>query len=41
MLASKAVDVMPLVTHRFGLDEAARALDTAGGRDAIKVQVVP
>lgn len=41
MLASKAVDVMPLVTHRFGLDDAARALDTAGGRDAIKVQVVP
>ncbi len=40
MLASKQVQVMPLVTHRFGLDEAAKALETASGRDAIKVQIV-
>lgn len=39
-LASKQVEVMPLVTHRFGLDDAAKALQTAGGHDAIKVQVV-
>lgn len=41
MLASKQVEVMPLVTHRFGLDDAEEALRTASGRDAIKVQGVP
>lgn len=41
MLASKQVRVMPLVTHCFGLDDAAEALKTASGRDAIKVQIVP
>jgi len=39
MLASKRVDVMPLVTHRFGLDDVSKALETAAGRDAMKVQV--
>lgn len=39
MLASGAVSVRPLVTHRFGLDEAAKALETASGARAIKVQI--
>ncbi len=41
MLASKQVEVMPLVTHRFGLDDVSKALETAAGRDSVKVQVVP
>lgn len=41
LLASKQVDVMPLITHRFPLDDAAKALETAQGRDAIKVLLVP
>ena len=36
LLASKQVDVMPLITHRFRLDDAAKALETAQG-EAIKV----
>jgi len=41
LLASKQVEVMPLVTHRFPLDEAARAFETAQGKDAVKVLLVP
>ncbi len=41
LLASKQVDVMPLITHRFPLDDAAKALETAQGKDAIKVLLVP
>jgi len=41
LLASKQVKVMPLVTHRFPLDEAARAFETAQGKDAVKVLLVP
>ena len=41
LLASKQVEVMPLVTHRFPLDEAARGFETAQGKDAVKVLLVP
>ena len=41
LLDRKQVEVMPLVTHRFPLDDAARALDTAQGKDAVKVLLVP
>ena len=41
LLASKQVDVMPLVTHRFPLDDAAKALQTAQSKDAIKVLLIP
>jgi 2-desacetyl-2-hydroxyethyl bacteriochlorophyllide A dehydrogenase len=41
LLARKQVEVMPLVTHRFSLDDAAKALETAQGRDAIKVLLTP
>ena len=41
LLASKQVDVMPLITHRFALDDAVKALETAQGKDAVKVLLVP
>ena len=41
LLASKQVDVVPLVTHRFPLDKAAEALEAAQGGDAVKVLLVP
>ena len=41
LLASKQVDVMPLITHKSPLDNAAVALQTAQGKDAIKVLLVP
>jgi len=41
LLAAKQVDVMPLITHRFGLDDAAKALETAQGKDAVKVLIAP
>ena len=41
LLASKQVDVMPLITHKFPLDDAAAAIQTAQGKDAIKVLLVP
>lgn len=41
LLASKQVDVMPMITHRFPLDDAAAALQTAQGKDAIKILLVP
>ena len=41
LLASKQIDVMPLVTHRYPLDDAAKALQTAQGGDAIKVLLTP
>ena len=41
LLASKQIDVMPLITQRFPLDDAAKALETAQGRDAIKVLLTP
>ena len=41
LLAAKQIDVMPLITQRFPLDEAAKALETAQGKDAIKVLITP
>jgi len=41
LLASKQVDVMPLITHRFPLDDAAEALEMARSKDAVKVLLVP
>lgn len=41
LLASRQVDVMPLVTHRFSLDNIADALETAQGQDAIKILIAP
>jgi len=41
LLASKQVDVMPLITHRFPLDDAAKAIETAQGSEAIKVLLTP
>lgn len=40
LLGSKQIDVMPLITHRFPLDDASRALQTAQG-EAIKVLLTP
>ncbi|MDH7482564.1 MAG: zinc-dependent alcohol dehydrogenase family protein [Armatimonadota bacterium] len=41
LLASKQVDVMPLITHRFGQEKAAMAIQTARTGDAIKVLIIP
>ena len=41
MLARKQVEVMPLITHRFSLDDAAKAMETAQSRDAVKVLLMP
>ncbi len=41
LLARKQVEVMPLITHRFSLDDAAKAMETAQGKDAVKVLLVP
>lgn len=41
LLASKQMNVTPLVTHRFSIDRIAEALETAQSRDAIKVFIVP
>jgi len=41
LLASKQVDVTSLVTHRFGLEDAANAIETAQSGKAIKVLLTP
>ena len=41
LLAAKRVDVLPLISHRFALDQFGEAIETAQGRDAIKVLVLP
>ena len=41
LLASKQIDVMPIITHRFPLDDAVKALETAQGGEAIKVLLTP
>jgi len=41
LLASKQIDVMPLVTRRFGLDDAAKALEAAADKDTIKILLAP
>ncbi len=41
LIASGAIDPLPLVTHRLGLDETARALDLQRRGEAIKVVVLP
>lgn len=41
LLASKQVDVMSLVTHRFGLHDAGEALRAARSKDATKILLVP
>ncbi len=41
LLASKQIDVMPLVTRRFALDDAPQALEAAARKDTIKILLVP
>jgi L-iditol 2-dehydrogenase len=43
MLASGQVSVKDMITHRFGLDDFGKALDTFIGRkeNAIKVVILP
>lgn len=41
LIASGAIDPLPLVTHRVGLDETGRALELQRRGEAIKVVVVP
>ncbi len=44
LLESEKYDVAPLLTHRYGLDQVGRALETLGGRgdaDAIHITVLP
>jgi L-iditol 2-dehydrogenase len=41
LIAGGAIDPRPLVTHRLGLEETARALDLQRRGEAIKVVVVP
>ncbi|HEY3298182.1 MAG TPA: zinc-dependent alcohol dehydrogenase family protein, partial [Armatimonadota bacterium] len=41
LLASKQVDLMPLVSHRFAIGNVAEALKTAQSGDAAKVFVIP
>jgi L-iditol 2-dehydrogenase len=41
LITDGRVDPLPLVTHRLGLDEAARALELARSGEAIKALVLP
>jgi L-iditol 2-dehydrogenase len=41
LLASGEIDPLPLVTHRLGLDDTARALDLQRRGEAIKAVVMP
>lgn len=41
LLESKQIDVVPLITHKFAIDDIAEALNTSQGKDAIKVLVTP
>jgi L-iditol 2-dehydrogenase len=41
LVAGGRVDPLPLVTHRLGLDETARALELARSGEAIKALVLP
>ncbi|HEY6761716.1 MAG TPA: zinc-binding dehydrogenase, partial [Baekduia sp.] len=41
LLASGAVDPLPWVTHRVGLEDTGRALEMVRGGEAIKVLVKP
>ncbi len=41
LLASKRIEVMPLVSYRFPLDEVVHALEIAQGQDAFKVLMAP
>ena len=41
LLASGAVDPMPWVTHRVGLDDTGHALEMVRTGEAIKVLVLP
>jgi L-iditol 2-dehydrogenase len=41
LLVSGTIDPLPLVTHRLGLDETARALDLQRRGEAIKAVVLP
>jgi len=41
LLASGRVDVRPLVTHAFRLDEAAKAFDAVSSGSGLKVQIRP
>jgi L-iditol 2-dehydrogenase len=41
LLRSGAVDPLPWVTHRVGLEETGRALDMVRSGEAVKALVVP
>ncbi len=41
LIASGRVDPAPLVTHRLGLDETARALELQRTGEAVKALVLP
>lgn len=41
LLETKQIDVMALVSHRFSLDDIGRALETAQGKDTIKILLTP
>lgn len=41
LLASGKVDVKPLISHRFGIEETERAIKTSRSSDALKVMVIP
>jgi threonine dehydrogenase-like Zn-dependent dehydrogenase len=41
MIASKQVDVLPLISHRFALMDVSEALSAAQSRDAVKVLILP
>jgi len=41
LIASRRVDPLPLVTHRLGLDDTARALELQRSGEAIKALVLP
>lgn len=41
LMASGRVDVEPLVTHRFPIEESAKALSLAGSREALKILIKP
>jgi L-iditol 2-dehydrogenase len=41
LLREGAIDPLPFVTHRVGLEETGRALDLARSGEAVKALVVP
>ena len=41
MINSKKINIKPLITHRFGLEEMEKAIHTQTSPEAIKVMVIP